>query len=88
MDRRIDFIVNIGRASDLPINFCKDVFVQYQVYLEDTLYQTEVVPEKNRNPEFNYRKQHTQPVVTANFLKFIKNECMVFKVFGFPDVKT
>ena len=29
MDRRVDFLVNISRASDLPSNFCKDVFVQY-----------------------------------------------------------
>ena len=27
LDRRIDFIVSIMRAKDLPSNFCKDVFV-------------------------------------------------------------
>jgi len=26
-------------------------------------------------------------VVTENFLKYIKEECLTFKVFGFPDVK-
>lgn len=29
LDRRIDFIVNIIQAKDLPRDFCKDVFVQY-----------------------------------------------------------
>ena len=72
----------------MPSNFCKDVFVQYQLYLEETKYQTNVVPGKHREPEFNYRRQHTQTVVTENFLKYIKNEVMAFKVFGFPDVKT
>ena len=88
MDRRVDFLVNIAKASDLPSNFCKDVFVQYQIYLDDTKHNTDAIQGKNRSPEFNYRKQHTQPVVTENFLKFIKSECMVFKVYGFPDVKT
>ena len=87
LDRRIDFIVNITRAKDLPSNFCKDVFVQYQVYLEETKYTTEVMAGKNRDPEFNYRLQHTQSVVTENFLKYIKEELLTFKVYGFPDVK-
>lgn len=38
LDRRIDFVVSIARAKDLPSNFCKDVFVQYTVYLEETKY--------------------------------------------------
>jgi len=25
--------------------------------------------------------------VTDNFLKYLKEECLVFKVFGYPDVK-
>ena len=83
----IDFLVNILGAKDLPSNFCKDVFVEYKIYLEDTKYKTEVVEGKNRNPEFNYSHQHTQSVVTENFLKYIKNEVLIFKVFGFPDVR-
>jgi len=59
MDRRVDFIVNVIKATDLPSNFCKDVFVEYQVYLEDTKYHTHVIPDKNRNPVFDFKKQHT-----------------------------
>jgi hypothetical protein len=55
LDRRIDFVVNITHAKDLPSNFSKDVFVEYQFYLEDKKYHTCVVEGKNRNPEFNYR---------------------------------
>ena len=42
---------------------------------------------KNRDPVFDYVKHHTQSVVTENFLKYIKDECLVFNVLGFPDVK-
>lgn len=87
LNRRIDYLVQISQAKDLPSNFCKDVFVEYQIYLEEEKYRTEVVPGKNRDPEFKYQKHHTQSVVTENFLKYIKDECLTFKVFGFPDVK-
>lgn len=80
-------MINIQCARDLPSNFCKDVFVEYKIYLEDTKYKTVVCEGKNRNPEFNYSHQHTQSVVTENFLKYIKNEVLIFKVLGFPDVK-
>ena len=29
LNRRIDYVVSIEGASDLPSNFCKDVFVEY-----------------------------------------------------------
>ena len=38
-------------------------------------------------PVFDYTKHHTQDCVTDNFLKYLKEECLVFKVFGYPDVK-
>ena len=46
-----------------------------------------MVPGKERNPVFNFSKHHTQSVVTENFLKYIKDECLTFRVLGFPDVK-
>ena len=87
LNRRIDFLVTIQSAKDLPSNFCKDVFVEYKIYLEDQKYRTKVVEGKNRNPEFNYSLQHTQSVVTENFLKYIKSEVLIFKVLGYPDVR-
>ena len=87
MNRQIDYIVSIERATDLPSNFCKDVFVEYSIYLDETKFKTNVVAGKNRNPEFGYEKRHTQPVVTEGFLKYIKDEVIAFKVYGFPDVK-
>ena len=29
LNQRLDFVVNIEGASDLPSNFCKDVYVEY-----------------------------------------------------------
>ena len=55
--------------------------------MEEEKYRTPVVPEKNRDPEFAYSKHHTQQVVTENFLKYIKEDVLKFKVLGFPDVQ-
>ena len=87
LSRRIDFVVCIERATDLPSNFCRDVFVEYQIYLEDKKYQTKIAEGKNRNPVFEYQQHHTQQVVTENFLQYIKEQVLVMKVYGFPDVK-
>ena len=40
LDRRLDYIINIERATDLPSNFCQEVFVEYQLYLEETKHRT------------------------------------------------
>jgi len=58
LNRRIDFVVSIERARDLPSNFCRDVFVEYQIYMEETKYQTPVIEGKNRNPEFAFTRHH------------------------------
>ncbi len=80
-------MVCIKSAKDLPSNFCKDVFVEYSIYLEDEKHRTAVIEGKSRDPEFNYQKQHTQMVVTENFLKYVKDEVLTFRLKGFPDVK-
>ena len=87
LNRRIDFMVRIERATGLPNDFCRDVFVEYSIYDDETKFKTNVVEGKNRNPEFGYEKRHTQSVVTEGFLKYIKDEVIAFKVYGFPDVK-
>jgi hypothetical protein len=45
--QRIDFIVNIVRAYDLPIDFCKDVFIEYTFYLDSEKYDTVKIVGKN-----------------------------------------
>lgn len=44
--QRIDFIVQISRAFDLPANFCKDIFCEYTFFLGDEKYSTDTVPGK------------------------------------------
>lgn len=52
IDQRIDFVVQISRATDLPENLCRDVYAEYSFYLDQTKYRTNTVAGKNRSPEF------------------------------------
>ena len=84
---RLDYAVEITRATNLPINFCKDVFVEYEIFIDGPKYKTEVVQGKNRDPEFNYRMQHCRDPMTKEFLEYLLTKNIQFKVFGFPDIE-
>ena len=87
IDQRIDFLVKIDRALDLPEDLCRDVYVEYNFYLDQTNYRTETCKGINRNPEFNYVKHHNVPVVTSMLVDYLEKEVMRFRVYGFADVK-
>ena len=84
---RLDFAVEIEKATDLPSNFCKDVYVEYEIFIDGPKYKTQVIEGKNRHPEFLYRMQHVRDPMTQEFLDYLMNRNVSFKVFGFPDVE-
>lgn len=86
IDQRIDFIVQIDRAHELPENLCRDVFAEYSFYLEPTKYRTKVVEGKNRNPEFGYNKLHTVEIVTKMLVDYLEKETLCIRLYGFGDV--
>jgi len=87
IDQRIDFMVQIDKATDLPEDLCRDVYVEYQFYLDQTKYKSEVCKGKNRNPDINYKHKHTCEIVTKMLVEYLEKDVMVFRVYGFADVK-
>lgn len=87
IDQRIDFIVEISRAVDLPEDLCRDIYVEYSFYLDPTKYKTQVIVGKERSPAISYKKQHTVEIVTKMLVDYLEKEVMVFRVYGFADVK-
>lgn len=87
IDQRIDFIVAIDKATDLPEDLCRDIYVEYQFYLDQAKYKTEISPGKSRSPDINYKKQHTVEIVTKMLVDYLEKDVMVFRVYGFADVK-
>lgn len=86
IDRRIDFIVEIGKALELPADLCRDIYVEYSFYLDPTKYKSQVITGKERSPQINYKKHHTVEIVTKMLVEYLEKEVMVFRVFGFGDV--
>jgi hypothetical protein len=71
---RIDFVVEIKQASELPVNFCRDVFCEYTFYLGEEKYATVKVEGKNTEPVFDYRHHHTIEYCSPNFIEYLKKE--------------
>lgn len=84
---RIDYVVKIEQAVELPSNFCRDTFVEYQLFLSDEKFRTQTVRGSNRNPLYNYQRQHTQEWISEGFVKYLKEDYLIFRVFGFPEIK-
>jgi len=85
-DQRIDFIVKIDKAIDLPEDLCRDVYIEYQWYLDKEMYKTKVCLGSDRNPVVSYSHQHTVEIVTKMLVDYMEKEVMVFRVYGFADV--
>jgi len=71
---RLDFIVEISHGSEIPSDACKDLYVEYNFYLDEDRHRTQVVEGNNTAPVFNYRKQHTVEYVSDGFLKYLDTE--------------
>ena len=71
----------------MPEDLCRDVYVEYQFYLDATKYKTEACSGMNRNPQFNYRHKHTVEIVTKMLVDYLEKDVMVFRVYGFADIK-
>jgi len=68
INNRIDFIVEIKKAYELPEDFCKDIFCEYTFYINEEKFTTPPVPGQNRSPEFNFRQLHTIEPCTDYFV--------------------
>jgi len=77
---RIDFIIEIKRAFDLKEDFCKDVFCEYNFYLDDQKYSTVVVPGKCQTPEFSFRQLHTIEACSSNFIQHMMKDSVRSKL--------
>ena len=95
--QRIDFIVKINKAIELPDNFCKDVFCEYTFFLSEEKFSTTQIIGKDTNPQFDYRQHHTVEYCSENFVEYLKNDSVSFlvylifqlciKIYGYPDLQ-
>jgi Ca2+-dependent lipid-binding protein len=80
------FKVRINRISQLPQDFCSNVFVEYKFYLDEQVYRTKVV-RKDRNPVFNFEQIHHVDCVTKQLINYLLNDKLTFKIYANQDLE-
>ncbi|EAR96121.2 kinesin motor catalytic domain protein (macronuclear) [Tetrahymena thermophila SB210] len=89
LNQRLDFKLFIKDGS-LPQNFCTDTFVEYSLLASENYmakYKTKKIEGKNPSPNYNYSVQHTYTNIQQNVIKYLSNNTLQFKVFGFDDAR-
>ena len=86
LGKEMYFKVVITSAAGLPIDLCKNTFVQYKLRYETGLkHQTEIVEGKTPNPVYQYEKIHRIDQINDYILEYFKKGKLVFQVYGNPQ---
>lgn len=87
LNERIDFKVKIDKLTNLPEDFCRNIYCEYQFFMDDEVYKTVTTGEKNRDPIVDYCHHHSQEVVTQFLLNYLLEDKLTIKIFGTQDLK-
>lgn len=88
LNERLDFKVKIEKLTNLPADFCRNIYCEYSFFMDDQTYKTETTTEKNTDPIINYEHHHTQEVVTKFLLEYLLEDKLTIKIYGTQDVKS
>ena len=87
LNHQLDFKVKIEKLSNLPENFCRNIFCEYQFYMDEDVSKTETVKEKNTDPIINFEKHHTVEVVTKFLLQYLMDDKLTIKIYGTQELQ-
>lgn len=87
LNQPLDFKVKISSISNLPEDFCKNVYCEYEFYMDKTKYTTPVCHGKNQAPQFDYSRQHHVNTVTQMLINYLLSDKMTIKIYGNQDLK-
>lgn len=83
----LDFKVKIDNVTNLPEDFCRNIFCEYEYYVGGDKYRTPVCQGKNTSPAFNYEHQHHVDCVTKFMLNYLQEDKLTIKIYGNQDLK-
>ena len=79
--------MKISEISNLPEDFCRDIYCEYEFYMEKRKYKTNVCVGKNQNPTLNFVRQHHVDCVTKMLIDYLCEDKLTIKIFGVPELK-
>lgn len=87
LSQPLDFKVYIDKITDLPEDFCNNIFCEYKFYMDDTTHRTELCQGKNTNPEIGYVRQHHVDCVTQFLLDYLTEDKLTIKILGNQELR-
>jgi hypothetical protein len=79
IDKTINFVLKLNATRNIS-SIYEDIFCQFQMLTDRTIYKTEVIRGTN-NPDFRFSKQFTF-TVNQQLLEMILNKPIYIKMFG------
>ncbi|OAF69255.1 hypothetical protein A3Q56_02996 [Intoshia linei] len=82
LGRTVHFKVKILSGRIKKARFSRGVCAKFRVYKEEELTSTPMLAVENLCPEFNFSCIKTFNPVTEDHIKYLKNSCITFSVYG------
>lgn len=70
----LNFTVYVKEAVDVPENFCKNIQVEYNCFVDNLTHKTKEIEEKTKNPVFEERFEHRIEYLTKEDIDYLINE--------------
>ena len=86
----LNFKVSIIKAKNLPVNFCRNLKIEYQTFYDRQINTTKLYNENDSNlTEFKIGEEfeHKIDYLTKEDVDFLEKEKICFKVYAYEDVE-
>ena len=70
----LEYLVHIKEIKDLPINFCKDIQVEYECFHDKDLKKTKIITDKSGNLVFETYFKHKINYVQKEDIDYLLKE--------------
>lgn len=87
INQTLDFKIKVSHITDLPEDFCSNVYCEYKFYMDEQIYRTPVCYGKNQNPQLEYVKQHHVECVTQYLIDYLLEDKLTIKIYANQDLK-
>lgn len=82
LNNALDFKVKIDKITGLPPDFCRNIYCEYEFYMDKTKNRSKVSTGRNQNPVINFERQHHFDCVTKFLIDYLLEDKMTIKIYG------
>ena len=86
LNNALDFKVKIDKITGLPPDFCRNIYCEYEFYMDKTKNRSKVSTGRNQNPVINFERQHHFDCVTKFLIDYLLEDKMTIKIYGNQDL--